>query len=406
MDALLTELPRTVAKKPKRNVITRITEGIKRHTKLTAGIAAAVVLLTVGGIVIATVVNSPAVETGSYWAAANAGTETAGADAAADSDSGSYWGASENSGAGANSGADSGADSGANSGAGVGANSGAGTVDSSEMAVYPPAKSYTYTPPSYDGFTLYERVDYQEGGRIIASSHTVDNKYAGFVIDYIPDSFLSIVYTQENSTFYSGIHPMAEITLSGQDYGKTYIGRSLNGSWYGDGYVFWQYNDPKCAWRTYTYKSAASEPDGTSYYFDGTNMFIQNYSSGKINSKAELVKTDNRWSLTENGDLYFVNNDEYSGFVKDGADDYFGFAKADGWSYRGQYIDGAKAGLGVYVGDAGDVFIGHYEQDTPTYGYYYEAATKKSYFVKYVDGALTVIEEIVGIDVDFDKILG
>jgi hypothetical protein len=357
----------------RKTILTKIKEAVKEHPKQAIGIAAAAVIVIAGGIIIPTLINPPVIDTVSY-------SESTPAETAPASDSDSFWGETAET---------------------------AAPSDSDSMVIFPTAKSYTYTPPSYDGLTLYERVDYKDDGRIIAASHITDDEYAGFVIDYLPNDFLTISYTQENSTFYSGIHPMAELTLSGQDYGQMYIGRSLNGYWYGDGYLFWDYSDPRCSWRTYGYKNGESEPDGTAYYYDGTNMFIQNYSSGIINSKMELTETaEHRWNLTENGDLSFVNEGEYSGFVKDGKHEYFGYTDAEGWSYRGQYIDSLKEGLGVHVWDSGDVFIGHYENDTPTYGYYYAADTKKSYFVKYIDGALTVIEEIVGINIDFNSILG
>jgi hypothetical protein len=368
-------------RQPEKNIFKRFIKTIKKHPKQAIGIAAAAVIVIAGGIIIPTLINPPAIDTVSYSETTT--TETAPETAPA-SDTDTFWGTTQ-----------------------AAETTAPSNSDSDSMVIYPKAKSYTYTPPSYDGFTLYERVDYHDDGQIIAASHIIGNKYAGFTIDYIPNDYLIISYTQENSTFYSGIHPMAELTLTAKDYGQMYFGRSLNGAWYGDAYLFWDYSDPRCTWRTYSYKNAESEPDGTAYYYDGTNMFIQNYASGIINSKMELTETaEHRWNLTENGDLYFVNEGEYSGFAEDGKHEYFGFTDAEGWSYRGQYIDNLKEGLGVHVWDSGDVFIGHYENDTPTYGYYYAQDTKKSYFVKYIDGALTVIEEIVGIDIDFKSILG
>jgi hypothetical protein len=275
---------------------------------------------------------------------------------------------------------------------------------------YPPAKSYTYAEPYYKGFKLFERVDYHEDGRVIASSHLNNNAFAGFAIDYIPGDTFGIFYTtSEGTSNYNGKHPVLEIDLDDDIYGRIYIGESLDGSWNGEGYLLWDYNDEECGWYSYT----DGKPDGTEYFFSGSEMYIDIYKAGvtePVSSTKLTREIDSTggyyYNLDESGNLKFVVTADYTGCVKNNKKHYFGFIRASDSSYRGQLQNGVKQGLGITLWNSGDILLGQFENDQAVYGYFYEKATKKSYFVKNINGALTIIEEMKGIDVDFNRIFG
>jgi hypothetical protein len=275
---------------------------------------------------------------------------------------------------------------------------------------YPPAKSYTYAEPYYKGFTFFERVDYYDDGRTMAASHKNGDMFAGFLIDYDPGNFFIVSYTTaEGTTNYTGKHPMLKIDLEDKNYGRIYIGESRDGSWNGEGYLLWDYNNDECGWYSYT----ENKPDGTEYYFNGSEMYINTYKAGvtePVSSTRLTREIDSTggyfFNLDESGSLKFVVTADYTGYVKNNKKHYFGFIRASDSTYRGQFQNGVKQGLGITVWNSGDILLGQFENGNAVYGYFYEKATKKSYFVKNINGALTIIEEMKGIDVDFDRFLG
>jgi hypothetical protein len=271
---------------------------------------------------------------------------------------------------------------------------------------YPPVKYYNYAPPSYSSSTLFEDFENQDG-LIVASSHLFDNYFAGLVIKYEEDSYLTVEYTTAEGRVNHGIkQPYLQVDLDKDDYGRVYIGES-DGGWNGEGYLFWDYSDPECGWYTFEhFKDGSSSPNGYAYYFDGKDMFIEDYNKGAVTDSIELPQaSSNKWNLTEKGDLYFTNEADYSGFVKGGKEFYFGYIKSTGQTYRGEIQNGKKHGLGINVWDIGDVFIGHYENGVPSYGFIYDGETRKCYLCKNTGGeTYRLLVELEGIHIDFDDL--
>jgi hypothetical protein len=273
---------------------------------------------------------------------------------------------------------------------------------------YPPAKHYSYTPPYFADLTLYE--DYEnQSGEIWAASHLIGDTFYGFVLNNVPGKYLAIRLKDSSTKKSDGSynkHPLLAIDVGGSQSGRVYIGESVV-SWYGEGYLFWDFDDPECGWYTFeTTPEGSGQPIGSGYYFDGTDAYLEDYVNGSLTKSTQIPETSaDKWNLTEKGDLYFADDSGYSGFVKNGKKAYFGMIKSSDWAYRGQIQNGEKEGLGITIWDSGDIFIGQYENDSTVYGLFCEKATDKKYFVKNIKGTLTVIEEIQGIDVDFNKLL-
>jgi hypothetical protein len=271
-------------------------------------------------------------------------------------------------------------------------------------------KFYTYEPPSYAGLTLDETVYYFDDGRVLAYSHT--NKYddaAGFVIHYVPDTYLTVSYTTDKSNaVYDGRHPMIDLNLDEENFGRIYIGESLDGSWDGEGYVLWDNNEPDCGWYTYSDGSA----NGLGYSYNAPDMLIEEYEGSDTpvsEEEAVLTKDENGnkvYILSEEAGLDFFVDSTTEAFRKNGVNEYFGFMKFPGSKYRGQIVGGVINGLGIYIWDNGDVLIAEFENSIDNYGYYYQASTGKSYFTKLVDGERQLLEEIEGIDIDFNEFFG
>jgi hypothetical protein len=210
--------------------------------------------------------------------------------------------------------------------------------------------------------------------------------------------------TAEGRTNYGAKQPTLRIYLDNDYYGGVNIGEWEDGDWNGEVYYFYNYSKPNSAW--FTYKDGLI--DGKAYYYDGTgtDAKIHDYKDGEWLGGVTLPQTgENRWNLTENGNLYFTDTANYSGFVKGDKEFYFGFMKSSDWSYRGQIQNGKRHGLGINVWKGGNVFIGQFENDVFSYGYYY-SINGKSYLAKNVVGYIELIKEIEGIDIDFKKLLG
>jgi serine/threonine protein kinase len=265
----------------------------------------------------------------------------------------------------------------------------------------PPAKTFTYLPPCYDGLTLGENIDYAENGDICAHSHSKDGNPDGFMIIYTPDSNIIVTYPTKE-----GIdkQPLLLIKLDESDYGNVYISESVelfNEQSSGEMYFMVKYNYLDCAWIT----SRDGEID-TAYRFDGEDVFVSEMKDGKEVSDIKLQVNNGLWQLGEDRELFFVNANDYIGFVNSKfIQHYFGTERTDDSSYRGQFVDGKKTGLGITKHTSGDVFIGLYNENDEVYGLYYFANADKSYFVKNVNNkALTAIGEIKGMNIDYKKL--
>jgi hypothetical protein len=273
-----------------------------------------------------------------------------------------------------------------------------------------PVKHYEYSAPYYTGLTHNETVDYYDDGRIIASSHgNKDGLHAGFSIDYIPGDYLTIAYTTSTTyAVYAGKQTMIDLDLSEGFYGEIYIGETINGRYQGEGYFFDKYSEPDCGWYTYD----GNYPVGTGYVYEDGRMYIREYDYGDIIAQTEIPLTENSagenvFVISEEDGLEFYVGTLLQSFQVDTVLEYFAYADFDdGTTYRGQMVDNDMWGPGIYTWDDGDVLIGHFENGDVTYGYYYEAGDDTSYFVKNVDGEMTISEEIEGIDIDFADFLG
>jgi serine/threonine protein kinase len=274
----------------------------------------------------------------------------------------------------------------------------------------PPAKSYFYTPPNYEGLYKDESVKHYDNGDILAYSHLNDDGVAGFIIDYNPNEYLYVAYgTTPLDIAYDGESMSIEISLNEADYGRTYIGEYYDALPSGDFYEFNKYSDPSCRWYTAENNSA----EGPAYYFDGTDMYIEYYENNKLTGEPEKLpmyaEEPISWSLDDEDDLFYVIYDDlYSGFDSVSDDtDYFGYLMYDnGNSYRGQISDEQMQGLGIYVWENGDVFIGQFENnDTTGYGLY-KYATGQTYFVNHENGERVIVEEIEGLDIDTEALFG
>jgi predicted small lipoprotein YifL len=268
-------------------------------------------------------------------------------------------------------------------------------------------KYYTYAPPSYDGFTLTESVQYLDSGRIYASSHRDSSGYpAGFVIDYTPGVNLVISYTTaESPALYSGRHPMLNIALTDDLYGRVFIGETFDGGWDGEGYVFGSFSGPDFGWYTY----ADGIRNGSGYRLLGAEMFIDEYDNGAETSSTLITPiklAENVYSFPLSGDVDFYVAEKGNTFRRNTVLDYFGNVFLDNASYRGQIVDGSLSGLGIYRWYDGDILIGQFENNNSIYGLYYDADDGACIFVKNVNGETTVIEEIEGMDIDFNRLLG
>jgi hypothetical protein len=169
----------------------------------------------------------------------------------------------------------------------------------------------------------------------------------------------------------------------------------------------WDNNSPKCGW--YTYNDGT--PEGLGYSYNVTDMLTEQYEDGKVISEEEaaLTKDENGnkvYILSEEGGLDFFVDSTTEAFRKNGVNEYFGFMKFPGSKYRGQIVGGVINGLGIYIWDNGDVLIAEFENSIDNYGYYYAASTGKSYFTKLVDGERQLLEELEGIDIDFNEFFG
>lgn len=270
-------------------------------------------------------------------------------------------------------------------------------------------KHYTYVPPSYNGLTLHESVDYNADGRIWASSHLADDKFhAGFVIDYIPGEYLAVSYTTDESlSVYAGKHPMLDINLTEDKYGETYIGETLNGSYNGEGYVFTDFYASEVGWYTYI----DGDRHGTAYTYDNYRVFIEEYKDDKKTSSTEILPTQRSDGvyvnvLSEDGSLDLYDDYLTLAFERDGIPEYFGFMLFDGECYHGQISAYMMNGLGIISWDDGDVLIGQFVYDTCVYGLMYTAVSDQCWFVKDGGSQLTPICEIKGLDIDFDRLYG
>jgi serine/threonine protein kinase len=270
-------------------------------------------------------------------------------------------------------------------------------------------KHYTYMPPSYAGLTLSESIEtYSNGGSYTSSHLNESGGQAGFVIDYEPEKYLTISYTtDESSQVYKGRHPMIDLIITENNFGSVYIGESLDSKYSGEGYFFDDYNSSAFGW--YTFVDGLR--NGTGYRRDGNNVYIEEYEDDEsVSEEVAPRETDangnNTFILNEEAGLEFYVDSTEEVFRKNGVNEYFGYLELDGAKYRGQIVNGAIEGLGIYIWDSGDVLIAEFDNGVDYYGYLYESSTGKSYLTKVIDGKRKKIKEIEGINIDFNAFFG
>jgi serine/threonine protein kinase len=274
----------------------------------------------------------------------------------------------------------------------------------------PPAKSSFYTAPNYRGLKLSEGVKYEDGGRIRAYSHSTDGSWAGFTIDYSPNSYL-VIATANNGIGYMGAGESIYISLAPKDFGMIQIGDTYNGAFDGEMVEFTGFDGDDVRWDT----ESDSKRMGLAYCFDGTNMYLRNY-EGKDNITSEQkldsvsIEDGKRWYLDNNNTLVFEKTNRKSGFKVKRGNEYvfsnFAYTENDnGIVYLGQCSDDLADGLGIFrLADA--IIIGQCESGYAE-GYGLEITPKgKTYFVKTSNGKRTRIEEIKGMELDLEALFG
>jgi serine/threonine protein kinase len=278
----------------------------------------------------------------------------------------------------------------------------------------PPVKKSAIVRPNYSKLKYITGVSNYDDGRVLASTHdvTVDGKtyHAGFFIDYVPNSSLTVGYCTDGvSRKGEGASRQIQINLKSDAYGIVYHAGVQGGKLAGD--VF-RVNQNGIEW--YTENNGVIEDTYYKYNVSANTFTAETYSNNTsiasyLPERQFFSGFGYYWNLDDKEDFRFDSTSKYRGFTSlvngENIYNYYGCWSLSGAYYQGQYENGYRNGLGMYIWeDEDEMYIGEWV-DGQRHGYgLYLYSDGDVYLQKCTNGESRDLEKLKGVKIDISKI--